>query len=75
MRLSVPKPGPPVVPGHEPEEKACTACRTTSGTMSRSVVAGMDMILCVDAVACGRRYRKGSTHEQYAEALREGIPQ
>lgn len=57
---------PVVAPVEPPPFAACSACRTSSAERVRIVTDGVDNVLCSDAAACCRRYRKGRTPQQYA---------
>jgi hypothetical protein len=65
----------PVVAGRAPVVvDICAACKTgTPEIRVRAVAGGMDMTLCMDFIGCGRRYRGGLTHAQYAESLRAAV--
>lgn len=67
------RPAPPpvkVTVGRKLEH--CSACRSEEAERAAEVAGGMVMVLCTNPVLCGRRFRRGHTHMQYAEALRTG---
>jgi hypothetical protein len=64
----------PVVPGREPAPTAaCSACSADRTTRVREVRAGIELVLCLDAHGCCVRYRRSTTPESYAAALRGEI--
>lgn len=69
----------PVVPGPEGAKRrpmpACDACSTDADATRCLHVVGPDLVvmLCRNAAACARRYRRGASPESYAAALRGEI--